>query len=116
MAAACRPRSRPDPETVCRPPARITPTFLNPVDAIRHVCPRCKSIALFNQASVAPSFGGGFKNPRRGNGITFEFITNMARGAIFDRQPLRGHEDVLGEYGDIIYWRMRKKDGYSNDV
>ncbi|NCU20678.1 type I-E CRISPR-associated protein Cse1/CasA [Candidatus Falkowbacteria bacterium] len=66
--AACRPRSRPDPETVCRPPAGITPTFLNPVDAIRHVCPRCKSIALFNQASVAPSFGGGFKNPRRGNG------------------------------------------------
>lgn len=46
---------------------------------------------------------------KRGNGITFEFITNMARGAIFDRQPLRGHEDVLGEYGDIIYWRMRKK-------
>lgn len=46
---------------------------------------------------------------KRGNGITFEFITNLARGAIFDRQPLRGHEDVLGEYGDIIYWRLRKK-------
>ncbi|WP_291869658.1 DUF4043 family protein [Bradyrhizobium sp.] len=46
---------------------------------------------------------------KRGNGITFEFITNLAKGAIFDRQPLRGHEDVLGEYGDIIYWRMRKK-------
>jgi hypothetical protein len=44
-----------------------------------------------------------------GNGITFEFITNLAKGAIFDRQPLRGHEDVLGEYGDIISWRMRKK-------
>lgn len=46
---------------------------------------------------------------KRGNGITFEFITNLAKGAIFDRQPLRGHEDVLGEYGDIIYWRLRKK-------
>ncbi len=46
---------------------------------------------------------------KRGNGITFEFITNLVKGAIFDRQPLRGHEDVLGEYGDIIYWRMRKK-------
>jgi hypothetical protein len=45
-----------------------------------------------------------------GNGITFEFITNLAkRGTIFDRQPLRGHEDVIGEYGDIIYWRLRKK-------
>jgi len=46
---------------------------------------------------------------KRGNGITFEFITNLQRGSIMDRQPLRGHEDVLGEYGDIVYWRMRKK-------
>jgi hypothetical protein len=46
---------------------------------------------------------------KRGNGITFEFITNLAKGALFDRQPLRGHEDVLGEYGDKIFWRMRKK-------
>ena len=46
---------------------------------------------------------------QRGNGITFEFITNFKRGAIVDRQPLRGHEDVLGEYGDKIMWQMRKK-------
>ncbi len=46
---------------------------------------------------------------KRGNGITFPFITNLERGTIFDRQPLRGHEDVLGEYGDTIFWRMRKK-------
>jgi hypothetical protein len=46
---------------------------------------------------------------KRGNGITFEFITNLTRGTIYDRQPLRGHEDVLGEYGDKIFWRMRKK-------
>jgi hypothetical protein len=46
---------------------------------------------------------------KRGNGITFEFITNLKRGTIFDRQPLRGHEDVLGEYGDKVFWRMRKK-------
>jgi hypothetical protein len=46
---------------------------------------------------------------QRGNGITFEFITNLKRGAIVDRQPLRGHEDKLGEYGDKISWRMRKK-------
>ncbi len=37
---------------------------------------------------------------KRGNGITFEFITNLARGTIFDRQPLRGHEDQMAEYGD----------------
>lgn len=46
---------------------------------------------------------------RRGNGITFEFITNLKRGVILDRQPLRGHEDKLGEYGDKISWRLRKK-------
>lgn len=46
---------------------------------------------------------------KRGNGITFPFITNLERGTIFDRQPLRGHEDVLGEYGDTVHWRMRKK-------
>ena len=49
-------------------PAGITPTFINPVDAIRAVCPRCAAIALFNQATSAPSIGGGFKNPLRGNG------------------------------------------------
>jgi N4-gp56 family major capsid protein len=46
---------------------------------------------------------------KRGNGITFEFITNLKRGVILDRQPLRGHEDALGEYGDKVFWHMRKK-------
>lgn len=46
---------------------------------------------------------------KQGNGITFEFITNLKRGAIKGRQPLRGHEDKLGEYGDKVFWDMRKK-------
>ena len=46
---------------------------------------------------------------RRGNGITFEFITNFKRGVILNRQPLRGHEDKLGEFGDKVYWNLRKK-------
>jgi hypothetical protein len=46
---------------------------------------------------------------KRGNGITFEFITNLQKGTIFDRQPLRGHESQLGEYGDVAFWRMRKQ-------
>ena len=45
----------------------------------------------------------------RGNGITFPFITALESGVILGRQPLRGHEDVLGEYADTIYWDMRKK-------
>lgn len=46
---------------------------------------------------------------QRGNGITFPFVTALERGTIYDRQALRGHEDVLGEYSDTIQWRMRKK-------
>lgn len=46
---------------------------------------------------------------KQGNGITFEFITNLDRGSIKGRQPLRGHEDKLGEFGDKAYWDMRKK-------
>ena len=62
--------------------------------------------------------GTGANNPirmkedfksQRGNGITFEFITNLDRGSIRGRQPLRGHEDKLGEYGDKVFWDMRKK-------
>lgn len=73
----------------------------------------------FYQTNPFAAYAGtGSNNPivmkeefasKRGNGITFEFITNLARGTIFDRQPLRGHEDKLGEYGDKIFWRMRKK-------
>lgn len=53
---------------------------------------------------------------KRGNGITFEFITNLTRGTIFDRQPLRGHEDQLAEYGDRVFWRMRKKGIAMNEL
>lgn len=53
---------------------------------------------------------------KRGNGVTFEFITNLLRGTIYDRQPLRGHEDALGEYGDKVFWRMRKKGIAMNEL
>jgi hypothetical protein len=46
---------------------------------------------------------------KRGNGITYEFITSLDRGSIKGYQPLRGHEDKLGEFGDKIHWEMRKK-------
>lgn len=62
--------------------------------------------------------GTGSNNPivmkedfasQRGNGITFEFITALDKGSIRGRQPLRGHEEKLGEYGDKVFWDMRKK-------
>ena len=76
------------------------------------------STEFFQTNPFAPYSGVGSDNPivmkedfasQRGNGITFEFITNLARGSIKGRQPLRGHEDKLGEFGDRVYWDMRKK-------
>ena len=40
--------------------------FFNEVGEIKRVCPSCAAIALFNQASACPSFGGGFKGALRG--------------------------------------------------
>lgn len=40
--------------------------FFDPEGAIAAVCGGCAAIALFNQASCCPSFGGGFKGALRG--------------------------------------------------
>lgn len=76
------------------------------------------STEFYQNNPFARYMGTGSNNPirlkedfqsKRGNGITFEFITNLDRGSIRGRQPLRGHEDKLGEYGDKVFWDMRKK-------
>jgi Protein of unknown function (DUF4043) len=76
------------------------------------------STEFFQRNPFSQYSGTGTNNPivmkedfasRRGNGITFEFITNFKRGVILNRQPLRGHEDKLGEFGDKVYWNLRKK-------
>jgi hypothetical protein len=46
---------------------------------------------------------------KRGDGITFEFITRLAPGAKLDRAPLKGFEQRLGEYGDKVFWNVRKE-------
>lgn len=46
---------------------------------------------------------------KQGNGVTFEFITQLAKGSLKNRERLRGNESKLGEYGDKVYWTMRKK-------
>ncbi len=38
----------------------------NAASRISQICASCAVIALFNQATSTPSFGGGFKNPLRG--------------------------------------------------
>ena len=76
------------------------------------------SVEFYQNNPFAKYMGTGSNNPirmkedfasKRGNGITFEFITNLDRGSIKGRQPLRGHEDKLGEFGDKVMWDMRKK-------
>jgi len=76
------------------------------------------STEFYQNNPFARYMGTGTNNPirmkedlasQRGNGITFEFITNLDRGSIRGRQPLRGHEEKLGEYGDRVFWDMRKK-------
>lgn len=76
------------------------------------------STEFYQGNPFARYMGTGTNNPirmkedfasKQGNGITFEFITNLSKGSIKGRQPLRGHEDKLGEYGDKVFWDMRKK-------
>mgnify|MGYP003382069220 CR=1 FL=1 len=76
------------------------------------------STEFFQNNPFSAYSGTGTNNPivmkedfasKRGNGITFDFITNLDRGSIRCQQPLRGHEDKLGEYGDRAFWDMRKK-------
>lgn len=45
--------------------------FINDADLAARLCPSCTTIALFNQATCTPGFGGGFKDPlRSGTPIT----------------------------------------------
>lgn len=45
--------------------------FVNEPDLVARLCGGCAAIALFNQASCTPGFGGGFKDPlRSGTPIT----------------------------------------------
>lgn len=76
------------------------------------------SVEFFQNNPFSAYAGTGTDNPivmkedfksAHGNGITFEFITNLERGSIKGYQPLRGHEDRLGEFGDRVFWTMRKK-------
>ncbi|MBK1672409.1 type I-E CRISPR-associated protein Cse1/CasA [Ectothiorhodospira shaposhnikovii] len=51
--------------------------FFNDAGEIHAVCPGCAAIALFNQASNCPSFGGGFKGGLRGGAP----VTTLVAGA-----------------------------------
>lgn len=48
--------------------------FFNPPGEVGAVCPSCAAIALFNQASNCPSFGGGFKDNLRGSAPVNTFV------------------------------------------
>ncbi|PIE54092.1 MAG: type I-E CRISPR-associated protein Cse1/CasA [Dethiosulfovibrio peptidovorans] len=58
--------------------------LFNGTDDIRCLCPSCVALALFNQATGAPSFGGGFKDPlRKATPITTLVYDNDIRRMIW---------------------------------
>lgn len=76
--------------------------FFDPEGAIDAVCGGCAAIALFNQASCCPSFGGGFKGSLRGQAP----ITTL-----FDAPDLRRciWENVL-PLDDQAAWQQATRD------
>lgn len=76
------------------------------------------TVETYQTNPFAAYAGTGSNNPivmkedfasQRGNGISFEFISQLEEGAITGRAPLKGNEDVLGEYGDKVFWDRRKR-------
>ncbi len=61
------------------PVGKGTHAFFNIPNEIKKVCPSCAAIAIFNQASNCPSFGGGFKGSLRGAApiTTLVYDTNL---------------------------------------
>lgn len=50
------------------PEGKSSHALFNPVGEIKSACASCATIAIFNQATTAPSFGGGFKHSLRSAG------------------------------------------------
>lgn len=76
------------------------------------------SVEYFQSNPMAAYAGTDSNNPivmkedlasKRADGITFEFITRLQRGAKTGRSPLKGFEQRLGEYGDKVFWDVRKE-------
>lgn len=61
-------------------PDGVSHTFFNAEGEISAVCGGCAAIALFHQASVCPSFGGGFKGSLRGAAPVTTFVDVPDRG------------------------------------
>src|SRR5690606_8498515 len=74
--------------------------FFNAEGEIKAVCVGCAAIALFNQASNSPSFGGGFKGSLRGGTpITTLIDAPRLRRRIWENVlPLTEVERLLPDY------------------
>ncbi len=66
-------------------------TFFNAPGEATHLSPAAVVIALFNQASNAPNFGGGFKGGLRGTPITTLVAGNDLRQTIWRNVLHEGH-------------------------
>lgn len=84
--------------------------FFNEVDEVRHLSGSVAAIALFNQASNCPSFGGGFKGSLRGGApiTTLVFDADLRRmiwGNVLTRPRLAERQiDAPGPAQDKPTW------------
>lgn len=79
--------------------------FINQPDLAKGLCVGCTAIALFNQASCAPSFGGGFKGALRGSSP----ITTLIQGDHLRRTiwlNVLSNEEIL----NTIPWHSETND------
>lgn len=71
--------------------------FINEPDLANGLCGGCTAIALFNQASCSPSFGGGFKGSLRGSSP----ITTLVQGDHLKRTiwlNVLSNEEILNNF------------------
>ncbi len=80
-------------------PDGVSHTFFNPEGEIEAVCGGCAAIALFNQASCCPSFGGGFKGSLRGSAPVTTLVddANLRRSVWLNVLPESELERLLPE-------------------
>ncbi len=70
--------------------------FFNDPGEIRQTCASCSAVALFNQASACPSFGGGFKGGLRGSApITTLIQDDSLRSCVWKNVLHKGWVDRL---------------------
>ncbi|MCF4152269.1 type I-E CRISPR-associated protein Cse1/CasA [Dethiosulfovibrio sp. F2B] len=90
--------------------------LFNGAGDIRCMCPSCAAMALFNQATEAPSFGGGFKDPLRKAGPVTALIYDENLRLMVWKNALpcdfvEGRLPSVDEKNDVPNWILQMGEG-----